>query len=295
MHTLVKCTQKEVDIVENGSNWIKLDRSIREHWLWNGEKYSRGQAFIDLLLMAAYADHKVMSQGKTIDLKRGSLITSIRYLAERWSWSKDKVSNFLCCLEEDNIIKKTSDTKRTVIAIVNYGKYQSFQTVARTQNGRKTDEERTQNGQTKERKEGKEGKRNTMSNSDAAILFERLWEIYPSKKGKGQVSDAKKMKLLEIGFDEMSRAIERYKAELEKDSDWRKPQNGSTFFNSGYVDYLDANYVPQDSKKSKGTSNQFNNFNQREYDYDDLEALLLGTQPGAGSLKESEDHACDGD
>ena len=40
----------------------------------------------------------------------------------------------------------------------------------------------------------------------------------------------------------MVRAIDRYKSDLEKDSDWRKPQNGSTFFNSGYVDYLDKNY-----------------------------------------------------
>ena len=42
----------------------------------------------------------------------------------------------------------------------------------------------------------------------------------------------------------MSRAIQRYIAELEKDRDWRKPQNGGTFFTSGYIDYLDANYEP---------------------------------------------------
>lgn len=80
-----------------------------------------------------------------------------------------------------------------------------------------------------------------MCKADALALFDRLWKMYPVKKGKGQVSDAKKMKLLEIGFDEMSRAITRYLEGLEKDS-WRKPQNGSTFFNSGYVDYLDCNY-----------------------------------------------------
>lgn len=113
----------------------------------------------------------------------------------------------------------------------------------------------------------------TLCKADAYALFERIWKLYPSKKGKGQVSDAKKMKLLEIGFDEMSRAIERYKSELEKDKDWRKPQNGSTFFNSGYVDYLDANYVPgkQTLDKSK---NQFNQFMQNNYDYDELEKMF---------------------
>lgn len=77
---------------------------------------------------------------------------------------------------------------------------------------------------------------------EANELFEQLWKAYPSKKGKAQVSDTAKARLLKIGYDEMMRAIDRYTYDLEKDSDWRKPKNGSTFFNSGYVDYLDANY-----------------------------------------------------
>lgn len=89
-------------------------------------------------------------------------------------------------------------------------------------------------------KESKVNK-NNMCKADALALFEQLWKMYPVKKGKGQVSDAKKMKLYKIGLDEMVRAIKRYLDELKKD-EWRKPQNGSTFFNSGYVDYLDKNY-----------------------------------------------------
>lgn len=77
---------------------------------------------------------------------------------------------------------------------------------------------------------------------EARALFEDLWKLYPSKKGKGQVSDTKKKELLKIGKEELERAIDRYKADLKKDADWRKTQNGSTFFNSGYVDYLDKNY-----------------------------------------------------
>ena len=76
-------------------------------------------------------------------------------------------------------------------------------------------------------------------------FFESLWSIYPVKKGKGQVSDAKRKALYEIGEPEMHRAVHRYLTELKKDASWRKPQNGSTFFNSGYVDYLDANFEPQ--------------------------------------------------
>lgn len=112
---------------------------------------------------------------------------------------------------------------------------------------------------------------NTMCKADALSLFERLWKIYPVKKGKGQVSDAQKMKLLKIGFDEMKRAIERYLEELKKD-EWRNPQNGSTFFNSGYIDYLDGNYAPSEKSQNK---NPFNNFSQNQYDFGQLEKDLL--------------------
>lgn len=100
---------------------------------------------------------------------------------------------------------------------------------------------------------------NNINNNNARAredLFEYLWSIYPNKKGKGQVSDKAKRRLLEIGSDEMERAIQRYKDELAKD-DWRKPQYGSTFFNSGYVDYLDANFVPGERASPKSTGNQF--------------------------------------
>ncbi len=117
--------------------------------------------------------------------------------------------------------------------------------------------------------------KNNMCKANALALFEELWALYPCKKGKGQVSDARKLKLLEIGFDEMSRAVNRYLSELKKD-DWRRPQNGSTFFNSGYVDYLDANYVPD--KKPEKQQGQFNQFPQRNYDFQALENELLKEQ-----------------
>ena len=114
--------------------------------------------------------------------------------------------------------------------------------------------------------------------ADAKALFERLWKLYPNKKGKGQVSDTQKKRLLAIGEDKLVKAIERYSLELQKDADWRKAQYGSTFFNSGYVDYLDENYVP--GKEVKAKKNVFNNFDQRQHDYDALEKMLLNTEPG---------------
>jgi hypothetical protein len=73
--------------------------------------------------------------------------------------------------------------------------------------------------------------------------FEKLWELYPKKKGKGSVSDSKKKELYKISFEEMSRAIERYKEDIRaNNTEEQYIKYGSTFFNSGYVDYLDVNY-----------------------------------------------------
>lgn len=116
------------------------------------------------------------------------------------------------------------------------------------------------------------GNNNIMCKTDVLALFESLWELYPSKKGKGRISDKSKSKIADIGFDEMKRAIDRYIKEWEKDKDWRKPQNGSTFFNSGYIDYLDSNY--EESKPVSKSTNKFNQFEQREYDFDELEKEL---------------------
>lgn len=74
-------------------------------------------------------------------------------------------------------------------------------------------------------------------------FFERAWQYYPNKRGKGQVSDKSKERLMSHGWDNVKRAIDRYLEDLKKD-EWRKAQNGSTFFNSGYIDYLDENYTP---------------------------------------------------
>ena len=110
-----------------------------------------------------------------------------------------------------------------------------------------------------------ESKSESNTNTKCAFEnFEKLWSLYPNKKGKGQVSDAQKMKLLQIPFDEMKRAIDRYISGLKQD-EWRKPQNGSTFFNSGYVDYLDDNYQEASDL----------NRNNSKYNFADLEKAAL--------------------
>ena len=100
---------------------------------------------------------------------------------------------------------------------------------------------------------------NTISSSDRTAtgiteqeedLFEMLWSIYPKKRGKGQVSKRAKHQIAKIGYDHMARAIERYSNEVAG-KDPQYTMYGSTFFNSGYVDYLDDNYKPLPTKEER--------------------------------------------
>lgn len=129
---------------------------------------------------------------------------------------------------------------------------------------------------TQSKEEKSKEKINTMCKDEVCSLFEKLWEIYPCKRGKGKVSYVTKLSLFKVGQDEMVRVISRYKDELKKDSDWRKPQNGSTFFNSGYIDYLDKNYIPdrKDTRQNEQAA-QFNRFMKNDYDFDLLEKEIL--------------------
>ncbi len=126
-------------------------------------------------------------------------------------------------------------------------------------------------------KESKEENKNTKCSATCTLeraraLFEKLWALYPCKKGKGKVSDTQKLRLLKIGYDEMGRAIGRY-ASYVKSIDYLNYQNGSTFFNSGYIDYLDANYVPD--KKPIKQQGQFGQYMHRDYNFEQLEKDIL--------------------
>lgn len=114
--------------------WIRIDRSILEHWVWKEEPFSKGQAWIDLLLLADKDNSKLPYKGEVIDLKRGDVNRSILWLSDRWGWSRDKTRNFLKTLESDGMVTIKATTHRTTITIVNYGKFQDVPTTKKSTN-----------------------------------------------------------------------------------------------------------------------------------------------------------------
>lgn len=167
------------------AGYIKLHRKIAEHRFWHNDPFSRPQAWIDLILLANWDDGFVRIRGNRIDLKRGQLAGSLRFLAPRWKWSPGKVKRFLKELENDSRIEQQKNAVTNVITITNYDLYQGNGTENGAQTERRRSADARADGTTKEEtKNKKEENKN---------LFSRFWESYPSRNGKrvGKVATEK--------------------------------------------------------------------------------------------------------
>jgi hypothetical protein len=122
--------------------YVSIHRELFDHWVWEEKPFSRGQAWIDLIMMANHKDAKIMFDGRFIEVNRGDVITSSVKLSERWGWSRTKVGLFLENLETDHMIAKKTDSKKTALTICKYCDWQDSQTAEEQQkDSRKTAEE----------------------------------------------------------------------------------------------------------------------------------------------------------
>jgi hypothetical protein len=138
------------------SGWIKIHRSITNHWLYSEKRvYSKLEAWYDMLIAVNYSDSKTLIKGKLYEVKRGQSIMSLDSWAKRWSWDKSKVRRFLNTLQNDNMIELKSDTITTQLTICNYESYQGERNADETPVKRKRNAGETQTTPIEERKEEK--------------------------------------------------------------------------------------------------------------------------------------------
>ena len=106
--------------------WIKLNRQIQDNELWLEDvPFNRRDAWIDLLLMANVSTKTIVYKGNAIKIERGQVYTSIRKLAEKWHWGKDKTLRYIRLLEKLGMIERDSETEgATLLTIVKYGFFQ---------------------------------------------------------------------------------------------------------------------------------------------------------------------------
>lgn len=132
--------------------------------------------------------------GSLIEVKRGQKLTSIRKLCERWGWSNTKVTKFLKLLETDGMITYFSDTKKTLITIVNYSDWQDNENKKTSQKRHRNISETSQKHTNKNVKNDKECKEDIYISvqhlSMTKIEYDKLVSIYGQEKVTNKIGYA---------------------------------------------------------------------------------------------------------
>ena len=213
------------------SNWIKLNRKIWDNFIWNFEEPKYAMAWVDMLLMANYKDKKIMFDGSVITVKRGSFISSIAKLADRWRMNKRTVKRFLDLLQSDGMISYKCTNRCTTVFISNYNTFQDHSGESYTAEctADYTAEctadytaECTQHKKVKKIKESKESKedsltvsKETVCSTDVLRIVE-AWNSLNLSKVKKVVPGTNrdgllKARLRDYGTEEILKAIETIK------------------------------------------------------------------------------------
>lgn len=219
------------------SGWIKLYRQIGEHWLWDDKPFSKGQAWIDLLLLADSKDGKFPYKDTMVEGKRGTVYRSVLYLSSRWGWGREKTRRFLKRLEADGMVSVKSTTHQTAITIINYGFFQDSQPTRQATENQQTDNRPSNQSTHTRNKRNKEYKNNNYS-----VHFEEFWSVYPRKSEKVKAYKTYCARLKD-GFSEaeLLSAAKTYRAECNKDKREQKYiKLGATFLSAStpFTDYL---------------------------------------------------------
>lgn len=252
--------------------WYKMHRGWMDHpalrdnddrvaWIW-------------LIEHAAFDRTTINISGQPINLERGELSYSIRYMAEALSVSKKKVETMLARFEKWELIGKKKGTAwgtgQGIISICNYSQYQGELTNRGQLRGQQGDSK----GTNKKELRNKE-LRNVLNNKHLSVgstppeevphqflmpngsllsfaeLFERFWINYPSIRDKGHKGKARDQLLAKINngvdYAHIGRGITKFKRYCEATGE-KQPDMFRWLRDEGYErDYP----IPTQQKGSK--------------------------------------------
>jgi len=121
----------------NGSNergWIRMWRKLTDpdHDMAAGESACKRWAWMDLVSMASHEPTRRAIGYEVVELSRGELLASRRFLASRWGWSLGRTTRFLEWLEAGTRIGTVRGTANgTVYRIMKYDTYQDVRNTER--------------------------------------------------------------------------------------------------------------------------------------------------------------------
>ena len=209
--------------------WIKVHRKMLENEIVCKDA-DHLAVWIYLLLNATHKAYQTYFGNGIVTLNPGELKTGRKAIATALGIKETKVERILKLLENAQQIGQQTNSRGRVISILNWHEYQKIE--------QQVDNERTASRQQTDTNKNVKNDKNER-NKRYAQEAEKLWSLYPNKKGK-EAAMRKMPKIIEqYGYDVIEACIEKYAKEVEG-KDMKYVKHGSTFFNGAFTDYLEV-------------------------------------------------------
>lgn len=216
--------------------WISLHREIVEKAIWTESTPEQKVILITLLLLANHKEKEWEWKGDRYKAKPGQFVTSLNSIAQKSG--KDvtvkKVRTALEKFEKYGFLANESTNKNRLITIVNWEVYQSLENKRASKKagiGQAEGRQRATNNN--DNNVNNENNKESTSNQDSIESdFEKLWKLYPNKKGKSAALKSYKRSIKNGTTNkQIQDGIVSYKKEIAvKGIEQSYQKHGSTFF-----------------------------------------------------------------
>ncbi len=287
--------------------YIQLDRKFFNNPLWKEARvYSKAEAWLDLIQMARFEASAELVNGKMIEVQRGEIPASRRFLELRWQWGSTRVSNFLKILVQQGMLSQRKSKGQTILTLSNCDSYNKPQTSGKpTTNQRQTSDKPATNQikELKKEKELKEGNnigcelKNSPHPTVSETIFSKGSEILKKEKvpqkRKSIEERAKefKLKVWQIAknteFENVSilRKFHEYWTEHGENDRKMRFEKEKSF---GIKRRLRTWFDNQEKFNRNGKNNSRNIQNSDPHSREFGEAIAMGIQQGLSALEQEQ-------
>jgi len=241
------------------SGGVIIARNLWDDPAFQNEPFSEREAWIWMICEAQWKPRQRRVGKVIVNVDRGQLAHSTRFLAEAWKWSHAKVRRYLDRLEKLKLIRRESGTGVSVITLCKYNEYQLSPQSSGTEAAQKRHRSGTNQNKDEIREEGKERDTNVSlalvaPKTKPPDLFSEFWDRYPRKASKAEAHKAYARAMKKIAHDDLMFALSERLPALEMKEKKFIPHASTWLNQERWNDELDADSNTNGSR-SGGSGN----------------------------------------
>jgi hypothetical protein len=107
------------------SGTVNISRDLFDHPAFKSAPFSEREAWLWIIMEASWKPRQKRIGHIVVNVGRGQLAASIRFMADAWGWTAAKVQRFIERLKKLEMIRVETDTGLTLLTLCNYDKFQA--------------------------------------------------------------------------------------------------------------------------------------------------------------------------